>query len=186
MTADVVTYNQTTFPVTVIDLAEYSWWEVLFTFRTKQGWVGPGFAYLSGILLQTILVVIVICSMPFVRRRGYFQVYQYLAILDARHPISHLLIIHLSKCCRYICIYLQVFYWTHSLFLLFWILLILHGPIFWMFFLAPGLLFIMEKIRTMRYSHMNTTEVKLLPSKVNSILTYVNAKCESQNSFAGY
>lgn len=66
----------------------------------------------------------------------------------------------------------QVFYWTHMLYIPFWILLILHGPIFWMFFVAPGLLFILEKIsrskiiKRARYGNTHITEVHLLPSGV--------------------
>lgn len=47
----------------------------VFQFTTKPniGWVG-GFAPLSGVLLCVILAVMVICSMQWIRRGGYFQV----------------------------------------------------------------------------------------------------------------
>lgn len=66
----------------------------------------------------------------------------------------------------------QVFYWSHMLYVLFWILLILHGPIFWYFFIVPGTLFIIEKImnsklvKLARYGKVYIKEVNLLPSKV--------------------
>lgn len=50
------------------------YWEFLFTLKSKIGFVGPGFAYLSGIVLIIVLTVMFICSMPFVRRKGHFQV----------------------------------------------------------------------------------------------------------------
>lgn len=75
---------------------------------------------------------------------------------------------------------LQVFYWTHMLYIPFWILLILHGPIFWMFFIAPGVIFVFEKIfrsklmKRARYGNTHITEVNLLPSGVSYIKTEVN------------
>ena len=42
--------------------------------------------------------------------------------------------------------WLQVFYWTHLLYIPFWILLIIHGPRFWKWFAAPGFLFLLEKM----------------------------------------
>jgi len=53
-----------------------------------------------------------ICSLPFVRRRGSFE----------------------------------VFYWTHLLYVPFWILLIIHAPHFWIWFAFPGLIFVIEKM----------------------------------------
>lgn len=47
--------------------------DVLFTTKYKIGWIG-GTAYLTGYALIIILAVMIICSMPFVRRKGYFQV----------------------------------------------------------------------------------------------------------------
>ena len=39
----------------------------------------------------------------------------------------------------------QVFYWTHFLYLLFWLLVILHAPNFWKWFIGPFCLFVIEK-----------------------------------------
>ncbi|XP_078330195.1 NADPH oxidase 5-like isoform X3 [Crassostrea virginica] len=111
--------------------------DILFTTKAGVGWVEHS-AYITGWPILLILIIIVICSLPFVRRGGHFQ----------------------------------VFYWTHMLYIPFWILLILHGPIFWMFFVAPGLLFILEKIsrskiiKRARYGNTHITEVHLLPSGV--------------------
>jgi hypothetical protein len=66
----------------------------------------------------------------------------------------------------------QVFYWTHVLYLPFWVLLILHGPMFYYFFALPGVIFIIEKIYSLkivkiaRHGHIYIQEVNLLPSKV--------------------
>ena len=51
-----------------------SYEEILFTMKARVGYVGPGFAFLSGIVLMIVLTVMFICSMPFVRRSGHFQV----------------------------------------------------------------------------------------------------------------
>ncbi|CAL4156547.1 unnamed protein product, partial [Meganyctiphanes norvegica] len=40
--------------------------------------------------------------------------------------------------------YFEIFYWTHLLSLPFWVLLVLHGPRFWMWLLIPGSAFIVE------------------------------------------
>ena len=70
-------------------------------------------------------------------------------------------------------IILQVFYWTHSLFFVFWLLLILHGPIFWMFFIVPGAAYLAERIyrtrlfKLAKYGTIHITETNLLPSKVS-------------------
>ncbi|XP_052694613.1 NADPH oxidase 5-like isoform X2 [Crassostrea angulata] len=111
--------------------------DILFTTKAEVGWVGHS-AYITGWPILVILIIIVICSLPFVRRGGHFQ----------------------------------VFYWTHMLYIPFWILLILHGPIFWMFFILPGVIFILEKIsrskiiKRARFGNTHITEVHLLPSRV--------------------
>ncbi|XP_067653681.1 NADPH oxidase 5-like [Haliotis asinina] len=70
----------------------------------------------------------------------------------------------------------QVFYWTHMLYVAFWILLILHGRHFWKWFLVPGTMFILEKlfrskvIKRIRYGQTFITEVNLLPSKVTHLV----------------
>ncbi|XP_065936823.1 NADPH oxidase 5-like [Magallana gigas] len=111
--------------------------DILFTTKAGIGWVGAS-AYITGWPILLILITMFICSLPFVRRGGYFE----------------------------------VFYWTHMLYIPFWILLILHGPIFWMFFIGPGLIFVVEKIsrsklfKKAKYGGTHISEVNLLPSGV--------------------
>lgn len=47
--------------------------EILFTLKAKVGWF-YGFAPLSGVILDVILLIMFICSMEFVRRSGCFEV----------------------------------------------------------------------------------------------------------------
>lgn len=63
-----------TVPVNSTATPPLEYWEYLFTFKSKIGFVGPGFAYLSGVLLDIILLVMFLCSLSFVRRGGHFQV----------------------------------------------------------------------------------------------------------------
>lgn len=69
----------------------------------------------------------------------------------------------------------EVFYWTHTLYIPFWILLIFHGHDFWKWFLAPGIIFIAEKIsrskwiKQARYGKTYIEEVTLLPSSVTHL-----------------
>lgn len=48
-------------------------WEYLFTTKAGQGWF-HGTAGITGVILSLILIVMVICSQPFVRNKGYFEV----------------------------------------------------------------------------------------------------------------
>lgn len=48
-------------------------WQVLFTTDAGIGFVGAS-AFITGWILDGVLVVIVVCSMPFVRRSGHFEV----------------------------------------------------------------------------------------------------------------
>lgn len=98
----------------VINKANYTLAEWFFTskpglFGFISGWANP-----TGFLLVIIMFVMFICSLPFVRRGGSFE----------------------------------VFYWTHLLYVAFFVLVLLHGPVFWKFFLIPGTIFIIE--RTLR------------------------------------
>ncbi|XP_052268840.1 NADPH oxidase 5-like [Dreissena polymorpha] len=116
-------------------------WEVLFTTVLGHGLV-EGSAYITGWILMIILIVIVICSLPFVRRSGHFE----------------------------------VFYWTHMLYVPFWILLIIHCDIFWMFIVGPGVIFLLEKvsrsklIKMVRYGDTYIEGVNLLPSGVTHLV----------------
>ncbi|KAK7481433.1 hypothetical protein BaRGS_00027284, partial [Batillaria attramentaria] len=59
-------------------------WEILFTLKTGIGWI-HGFAPLSGVILDVILAVMFICSMDFVRRSGFFELYIPFFILNILH-----------------------------------------------------------------------------------------------------
>ena len=61
------------FTATVSNTTPLEMWEVLFTTKAGVGFVA-GSAFITGWLLDIILIIIVICSMPFVRRSGHFQV----------------------------------------------------------------------------------------------------------------
>ncbi|KAM4661674.1 NADPH oxidase 5-like [Amazona ochrocephala] len=67
----------------------------------------------------------------------------------------------------------EVFYWTHLSYISIWILLILHGPHFWKWFVVPGCLFVLEKVLGLawrRAGGLRIVEVNLLPSKVTHLV----------------
>ncbi|XP_065544496.1 NADPH oxidase 5 isoform X2 [Lathamus discolor] len=67
----------------------------------------------------------------------------------------------------------EVFYWTHLSYISVWILLILHGPHFWKWFVVPGCLFVLEKVLGLawrRAGGLRIVEVNLLPSKVTHLV----------------
>ncbi|XP_075169966.1 NADPH oxidase [Haematobia irritans] len=120
-----------------INAGNYTIGEWLLTERPGLFGLIPGCANPTGIALIVILLIMFICSQPFVRRKGSFE----------------------------------VFYWTHLLYIPFWILLLFHGPNFWKWFLAPGIIYIVERVLRfvwMRGDHGKTyiSSGLLLPSKV--------------------
>ncbi|KAL9707855.1 hypothetical protein quinque_011373 [Culex quinquefasciatus] len=136
-------FNFTTIVVNdpVINANNYTTAEWLFTARPGLFGLVGGCANPTGIALFVILLVMFICSQPFVRRGGSFE----------------------------------VFYWTHLLYIPFWILVIFHGPNFWKWFIVPGTIFLVE--RTVRLVWMRTEHGKtyissglLLPSKVTHLV----------------
>ncbi|XP_021366817.1 NADPH oxidase 5-like isoform X2 [Mizuhopecten yessoensis] len=116
-------------------------WEVLLTTKAGIGFVGAS-AFITGWMLDVVLVIMVICSLPFVRRSGHFE----------------------------------VFYWSHMLYIAFWVLLILHAPNFWKWFIAPGIIFMGEKffrskfVKRVRYGTNHIQEVTILPSGVTQLV----------------
>uniref|UniRef100_A0A674BBF9 NADPH oxidase 5 n=1 Tax=Salmo trutta TaxID=8032 RepID=A0A674BBF9_SALTR len=54
--------------------SSYSLWEHLFTTRPGIGWV-QGSASLTGMVLQIMICLMVVCSSTFVRRSGHFEVF---------------------------------------------------------------------------------------------------------------
>ena len=70
----------------------------------------------------------------------------------------------------------QIFYFSHLLYIIFWIFLLMHGPIFWIFFIVPGLVLLVEKIGPKLRKKLNKSKfyiirVNLLPSKA-SVMAY--------------
>ncbi|XP_062548461.1 NADPH oxidase 5 [Armigeres subalbatus] len=136
-------FNFTTIVVNdpVINAKNFTTAEWLFTARPGLFGLVGGCANPTGIALFFILLVMFICSQPFVRRGGSFE----------------------------------VFYWTHLLYVPFWILVIFHGPNFWKWFIFPGFIYVVE--RTVRLVWMRTEHGKtyissglLLPSKVTHLV----------------
>ncbi|XP_075995787.1 NADPH oxidase 5 isoform X2 [Genypterus blacodes] len=67
----------------------------------------------------------------------------------------------------------EVFYWSHLSYVLVWSLLMVHCANFWKWFVAPGLVFLLEKIVGIAVSRMGglyIVEVNLLPSKVTHLV----------------
>lgn len=125
----------------VVNAKNYTLNQWLLT--TEPGLFGlvPGIANPTGIALAVILAVMFICSQPFVRRGGSFE----------------------------------IFYWTHLLYIPFWILVLLHGPNFWKWFIVPGFIYLIERI--LRFVWMRSERGKtyissgiLLPSKVTHLV----------------
>ncbi|XP_070850722.1 NADPH oxidase 5 isoform X2 [Drosophila suzukii] len=120
-----------------INAGHYTIGEWLLTDRPGLFGLIPGCANPTGVALLVILMVMFVCSQPFVRRKGSFE----------------------------------IFYWTHLLYVPFWVLCLFHGPNFWKWFLLPGLVYIVE--RALRFIWMRGEHGKtyissglLLPSKV--------------------
>ena len=59
----------------------WSYYEWIFTMRPGIFGLIPGIANITGIALIGILTVMVVCSMPFVRRGGYFEVFYFTHLL---------------------------------------------------------------------------------------------------------
>lgn len=71
--------------------------------------------------------------------------------------------------------FFQIFYWTHLLYIPFWILVLLHGPNFWKWFCIPGAIYLIERV--LRFVNMQTQHGQtyissgiLLPSKVTHLV----------------
>ena len=119
----------------------WTYYEWLFT--TEPGVFGlyPGIANVTGVSLISILTIMVVCSLPFVRRGGYFE----------------------------------VFYFTHLLYVGYWGLLILHAPEFWKWFIAPGIIFLLELSYRFITSWMGKGKTTIfagvvLPSRVTNLI----------------
>nr|XP_020471485.1 NADPH oxidase 5 [Monopterus albus]XP_020471486.1 NADPH oxidase 5 [Monopterus albus] len=60
--------------VWMTESGEYSLWEYLLTTRPGIGWV-QGTASVTGVVLQVLICLMVLCSSTFVRRSGHFEVF---------------------------------------------------------------------------------------------------------------
>ena len=102
-------------------------------FTTKPGLFGlfDGWANPTGVALICTLTTMVICSQPFIRRSGHFEV-RYLP-----HP-------QLSTSTQACGKYPQIFYFTHLLYVGYFVLLALHAPLPWLWMLTPGTVFLCE------------------------------------------
>ena len=73
----------------------------------------------------------------------------------------------------------QVFYWTHLMYLLYAMILLLHGPRFFWWFFIPGIIFAFERIsqimhaKNSQYGKTYVKQVNLLPSGVSKILLII-------------
>ncbi|XP_014613569.1 PREDICTED: NADPH oxidase 5 [Polistes canadensis] len=121
--------------------SNYTMAEWIFTSKPKLFGLVGGCANPTGIALIIILLIMTVCSLPFVRRGGCFE----------------------------------IFYWSHLLYVPFWILMIFHGPNFWKWFVVPGTIYLFERIRRLVWSRSQRgkTYIKsglLLPSKVTHLV----------------
>ena len=69
----------------------------------------------------------------------------------------------------------EIFYWSHLLYIPFWVLLILHGPNFWKWFVGPGTIYLLERTQRIAWSRseLGKTYISsglLLPSKVTHLV----------------
>ena len=125
----------------------------LFTNRPHYFGLIPGWANPTGVSVLVVLLVMSVCSMKWVRKGGYFE----------------------------------VFYFSHLLYVIYWVLLIFHAPNFWKWFIGPCVAFLIEKIFRMARSLSDegktwVTMGVVLPSKVvwniinDNLVTYLLLK----------
>ncbi|XP_049880958.1 NADPH oxidase 5 [Pectinophora gossypiella] len=125
----------------VINANNYTVYEWLLTERPGLFGLVGGCANPTGVALLLILAVMFICSQPFIRRGGSFE----------------------------------IFYWTHLLYVPFWLLVIFHAPNFWKWFVLPGAIYIAERILRLAWmrSERGKTYISsgiLLPSRVTHLV----------------
>ncbi|XP_049831292.1 NADPH oxidase 5 [Schistocerca gregaria] len=121
----------------VVNANNYTLTEWILTSRPGLFGLVGGAANPTGVVLIIILFIMFICSQPFVRRGGCFE----------------------------------VFYWTHLLYVPFWVLVIFHAPNFWKWFVAPAIIYIIERILRLVWLRSNRGKTYIssglvLPSKV--------------------
>ncbi|CAG0904649.1 unnamed protein product [Cyprideis torosa] len=178
---------------------DLSYWEWMLTMKSEFGGLIPGIANVTGVVLMIIILVMVICSMPYIRKNGMFEVefsvkeeanlVRCLWKCSARSPLDSPLAVSsstsrspdnpISSTTRASSPFynlrldfLQIFYWTHLLYVPYWVLLIFHGPNYWKWFVGPAVLFILEGIgRVIRKNDKTSISSGfLLPSKVTHLV----------------
>lgn len=123
------------------DSAPWTLFDWILTDRPHVFGLMPGWANPTGVALIIILTIMVMGSLPFVRRGGYFE----------------------------------VFYFSHVLYMGYWILLILHAPEFWKWIIGPGIVFLLEITYRVLSSLMGKGKTTImagvvLPSKVTNLI----------------
>ncbi|KAJ8969155.1 hypothetical protein NQ314_001896 [Rhamnusium bicolor] len=123
--------------------------EVRFPSDYKPGitfWLFQTVTGLTGVLLFVIMSIIFVFAHPTIRKKAY-----------------------------------KFFWFTHSLYIVFYALCLIHGlarltgePRFWLFFIGPGIIFILDKVVSLRtkYIPLDVIETELLPSDVIKIKFY--------------
>jgi len=111
-----------------------------------QYWLFQTLTGLTGVTLYTIVSLIFVFAHPLVRKKAF-----------------------------------NFFWLTHQAYVFLYILSLLHGlarltapPRFWLFFIGPGIIFILDKIVTLRtkYMKLDILEYELLPSDVTKVKFY--------------
>jgi len=119
----------------------WSYGEWIFTMQPHMFGMMHGIANPSGVALIIILTIMFVCSLPFVRRRGHFE----------------------------------IFYFTHLLYHAYFVLLVVHAPEFWKWFLVVAPIWVVEiayRILNSFFGHGKSV-IKagvILPSKVTNLI----------------
>ncbi|KAJ8708509.1 hypothetical protein PYW07_010634 [Mythimna separata] len=164
-----------------------------YTLTEKPGLFGMvgGCANPTGVALAAILLVMFVCSQPFIRRGGSFEVRNNYTLTEkpglfgmvggCANPTGVALAAILLV--MFVCSQpfirrggsFEIFYWTHLLYVPFWLLLLMHAPNFWKWFVVPGTIYVSERI--MRLAWMRSERGKtyissgiLLPSRVTHLV----------------
>ena len=123
--------------------AGQAWTYVQWLLTIRPGLFGlvAGLANPTGLGLMLTMIIIFVCSLPFVRRRGHFE----------------------------------IFYFSHYLYLVYYVLMILHSPQFWVWFCPVGIIWLAEMIFRLIHSYMGrgrtyVEEGIILPSKVTNLI----------------
>nr|XP_018912484.1 PREDICTED: dual oxidase isoform X2 [Bemisia tabaci] len=123
--------------------------EVHFPSDYKPGitfWLFQTITGITGVLLFVVMVIIFVFAHPTIRKKAY-----------------------------------KYFWAAHSLYVALYALMLVHGlaritgpPRFWMFFIGPGIVFILDKVVSLRtkYMALDILETELLPSDVIKIKFY--------------